>query len=291
MIRPFSDVDLHAYVDGQIGPERRAAVEAYLATAPADAARVAQWQRQNETVQGLFAACGKEPVPLWLTVGQIASARVTPVPLTKPAGERTRPLQTIARRSRGRSRRAVKPWPTLALAFAVGAAVAAAGLTTMPWAGRHHAWSSAAAPVPTLGARAIEAQALFGLDSGQPIYRSDVTADEAEPWLRKHLTFPLRIPDLKQQGWTFRGARLVGDATTPAALLLYVDGEGDRLSLFAAEMPRHADTDARATFDGRGILSWIDNNTGFAALTSKSPSWLVRHGAWLQDTVEAAEAK
>ena len=285
MIRPFSDVDLHAYVDGQLGPERRAAIEAYLATAPADAARVAQWRRQNETIQALFAASSKEPVPLWLTVGQIASARATPVPLAKTPGGRLRGLPAPARRTGGLKTR---PLLALGLAFAAGAFVTLAGLHSTAWIDGQHAVSAQDAP-RSLGERALKAQALFGLESGQPIYRADVTPQDAESWLRQHLPFPFRIPDLKQQGWAFRGARLVDGGTSAGTLLLYADAADDKLSLFAAETLDHADTDARATFDGRGTLSWVDNKVGFAALTSKSPSWLVRHGAWLQETVEAAQ--
>ncbi len=38
---PVMDDELHAYVDGELPADRRAAVEAWLATHPDDAARVA----------------------------------------------------------------------------------------------------------------------------------------------------------------------------------------------------------------------------------------------------------
>ena len=37
-----NDEDLHAYVDGQLGPERRSYIEAWLATRPESAARDAR---------------------------------------------------------------------------------------------------------------------------------------------------------------------------------------------------------------------------------------------------------
>lgn len=37
---PMTETELHAYVDGQLDAARRAAVETYLATNPAEAERV-----------------------------------------------------------------------------------------------------------------------------------------------------------------------------------------------------------------------------------------------------------
>ena len=47
-IGDISQDDLHAYVDGQLPPDRRLAVEAWLAHNPAVASTLAAWQAQNE---------------------------------------------------------------------------------------------------------------------------------------------------------------------------------------------------------------------------------------------------
>lgn len=54
---------LHAYADGQLVAEQRAAVEAYLAQHPDAAALVAQWQRQNDAMRVMFAPVAGEAVP------------------------------------------------------------------------------------------------------------------------------------------------------------------------------------------------------------------------------------
>lgn len=41
---PVTEDELHAYVDDEIAADRRGAVEAWLASHPEDAARVAQWR-------------------------------------------------------------------------------------------------------------------------------------------------------------------------------------------------------------------------------------------------------
>src|SRR5689334_1396989 len=54
---------LHAYADGQLTAEQRAAVEAYLAQHPDAAALVAQWQRQNDSMRVMFAPASAEAIP------------------------------------------------------------------------------------------------------------------------------------------------------------------------------------------------------------------------------------
>jgi anti-sigma factor RsiW len=73
---PMTETELHAYVDGQLDEARRAAVEAYLATNPAEAERVRAYMRQNEQLHALFDGTLDEPVPETL---RIQPARRTPV--------------------------------------------------------------------------------------------------------------------------------------------------------------------------------------------------------------------
>src|SRR5947209_12767411 len=53
--------ELQAYVDGELPPQRIAAVEAWLAGHPEDARRVAEWREQAEAIRAHYAAL--EPVP------------------------------------------------------------------------------------------------------------------------------------------------------------------------------------------------------------------------------------
>ncbi len=48
------EADLQGYVDGLIDGQRRAAVEAYLATSPIEAERLAAYRRQNIALHALF---------------------------------------------------------------------------------------------------------------------------------------------------------------------------------------------------------------------------------------------
>ncbi|WP_088708370.1 anti-sigma factor family protein [Noviherbaspirillum denitrificans] len=61
---PISEQDLHGYVDNQLGPERRAEVEAYLAVQPEAAVLVQDLRQQNRLLHEAFDAVLNEPVPI-----------------------------------------------------------------------------------------------------------------------------------------------------------------------------------------------------------------------------------
>jgi anti-sigma factor RsiW len=58
-----SDNELHAYVDDRLDAETRRVVEAHLAQAPEDAARVAAYREQNAALHAAFDPVLDEPVP------------------------------------------------------------------------------------------------------------------------------------------------------------------------------------------------------------------------------------
>jgi len=59
----LSEHELHAYVDGQLDAEGRRAVEAALAQAPEEAARVAAYRDQNAALHSVYDAVLEETVP------------------------------------------------------------------------------------------------------------------------------------------------------------------------------------------------------------------------------------
>ncbi len=60
---PVSDAELHGFVDGELDRGRRGAVQAFLAASPADAARIAMWRRQNESIRAAFYPVETAPWP------------------------------------------------------------------------------------------------------------------------------------------------------------------------------------------------------------------------------------
>ena len=58
-----SEDEVHAYVDGELPADRREAVANWLAEHPDQAAMVAAWRAQAESIRARFGAVADEPVP------------------------------------------------------------------------------------------------------------------------------------------------------------------------------------------------------------------------------------
>jgi anti-sigma factor RsiW len=65
------DADLHAYVDGQLGPRRREAVRRYLAGDPAAAARAARWTIEREALRARLDPVAAEVLPLRMSLARL----------------------------------------------------------------------------------------------------------------------------------------------------------------------------------------------------------------------------
>src|SRR5271170_4917522 len=74
--RPIGEDELHAYVDGFLGPERRLTVERYLGDHADAAARIAGWQAVGEALRNAAAWKFQEPVPAALNIARLAEARI-----------------------------------------------------------------------------------------------------------------------------------------------------------------------------------------------------------------------
>lgn len=60
---PIDETELHAYVDGQLDPERRARLEERMREEPETVERVQAYRRQNELLRALYDSALSEPVP------------------------------------------------------------------------------------------------------------------------------------------------------------------------------------------------------------------------------------
>src|SRR5258708_38043457 len=60
---PVTEDELHAYVDDEIAADRRGAVEAWLASHPEDAARVAQWRAPADSTAPPHRILASAPAP------------------------------------------------------------------------------------------------------------------------------------------------------------------------------------------------------------------------------------
>ena len=78
--RPIAEEELHAWIDGQLEPEREAAVVRYLHEQPDVAHRVTAWRDQREALRAAFGPVAAEPIPRgsgWRGCSRAAGATAT----------------------------------------------------------------------------------------------------------------------------------------------------------------------------------------------------------------------
>jgi anti-sigma factor RsiW len=79
MPQAVTELDLHAYIDGELSPERAAAVEAAMADDPALAARVRAFQADRQALVDTYRRLADAPVP-----AALLKAAGTPPPRRRP---------------------------------------------------------------------------------------------------------------------------------------------------------------------------------------------------------------
>lgn len=239
--------ELHAYVDGRLEPQRRAEVERYLAGAPEVAARVDGWRRDAESLRAALAG--------WATLP--ANPRLDPAAIR-------RSLQT---RNRGR----------MALAASMLLVLSLGGLGGWQMRGMEQR------PLPMQDA--VEAYRIFATDRLRPVEFKTDEHQDLTAWLSGRVGRPLALPDLAPYGYTLLGGRLLSTAEGAAALLLYEDGKGQRLSFYVRPSTRYPDGE-HGVRDEQGLSTqyWFRNGYGFAVVGSKDDP----HTQEVQQAIQSA---
>lgn len=196
-----SEDELHGYVDERLDAVRRREVELYLAAHPEQAARVEGWRADARQLRTALAGLVEQP----------------PNPRLDPAAVR----RTVRQRHR-------RQWASAAMLLV---ALGVGGLGG--WQVRD---TSLLAGTPPM-ADAVQAHRLFAhaanldLDVQQP--------GQLQAWLGEHFGQVRQLPDLSAYGFTPVGARLLSNEQGPAALLLFQDANGERVSLFLRSPGEH----------------------------------------------------
>ena len=88
---PIPEADVQAYVDGQLAPERAAAVEAAIGGDPDLASRIATMRAQNAALRDALDPALAEPIP-----AHLLAAAVPPGPRAAHFGRRLAPALAVA---------------------------------------------------------------------------------------------------------------------------------------------------------------------------------------------------
>lgn len=219
-------------------PEARAHLDGLAGADPEVALRLAEWDRQDAALRSLYDGVAAEPLPERLRAA-----------LTPPA-----------RRPRAAS---------VAAAVAIFAVGAGAG------------WIGAQFPVQApareeLAAEALRAHATFVVEALHPV---EVPAsDEAHlvAWLSKRVGARIKTPDLEAVGFRLMGGRIVPDVRGAAAMMMYEDDTGRRVTLYVSSAPEDGETAFRFVRgdDAQGFW-WVDEGLG-CALVGDLPRDLLR---------------
>ncbi len=206
----INDEDLHGFVDGEIPPDRRVAVEAFLAGSSADAEKVEEWRRLGEMLRCTFARVETEQTPASILLPRPARKRTLLCQL-RPSAAQDLANSQPGRRVSGGAPSGMAKAGRLAMAFAAGAFAALSGaffidhLHEAPGRGADRSPTTADAD-DRLTARARSAFAAFAPQiSAKPSNSaSDVARVAKAP-------ITLVIPNLSGDGLALVGARPAPD--------------------------------------------------------------------------------
>lgn len=237
-LETVDDGDLHAYVDDLLDEKRRAEVEAWLADHPDEAARVADWQRQNAGIRDLFRDYERHDETDRSMLARHRSATARKVS-----------IRAIA-----------MPAAAAVVLFTAGIAVGRfIPPTTDDMSVR------VAINADSLQDQARSAFLIYANDVRHPV---EVGADQQEhlaTWLGKRLDYPMRIPDLSAVGMKLVGGRLVPVSGKAGALLMYEDASGERITVLVGRNEDNRETSFRYASDsGLETFYWIDGPVGYA---------------------------
>ncbi|PIF73005.1 anti-sigma factor RsiW [Variovorax sp. 54] len=246
---PPTDDELHAWVDGQLPPERREAVEDAIARDPAVAARVAAWHAQRDALRRLHGGLLDEPVPA--------------------------PLMGVLERHRAETGRSALwlRWSGMAAGLLI--AFAAGWLGNSQWSTVTHASGASLARAPAVREFVRDASVAHVVYTPEKRHPVEVAAAEQQhlvQWLSKRLDHPLKVPDLSSLGYTLVGGRLLPGETGARAQFMFEDAAGERITLYigtldaqAADAAASRETAFRFASDGAvPSFYWVDRGFGYA---------------------------
>jgi anti-sigma factor RsiW len=232
---PVTEDELHAYVDGELPADRREAVGIWLAANPEQAALIAAWRAQADSIRARYGDVVNEPVPERLQLDEIIKNDITNA------------------RARGRS------WMAMAAAAALVAFVAGGGAG---WYA-HGAASTTAAGFDKFTAEALDAYRLYVVEVRHPVEVPGSELAHMKQWLSKRLGHDLNIPDLQSVGLKLVGGRLLPGPTGAAAFYMYEGPSGERFTIYCAR----AGGPETALHFKRGkefaTFTWVDDKIGY----------------------------
>lgn len=236
--RPIGEDDLQLWIDGRLNYPRREQVEAYLANHPDIMTKIIKIQSISHSLRENLQFKLKEPIPARLRISHISAAR--------------------GRRHWQQAMRLAAACSFLLLGGGGGWLL--------------HGLNSGSTPMNIATSNAQLAFSTYVVERLHPV---EVGADDAthmQKWLSNRLGHALPTPDLSDVGYKLIGGRVLPSVAGPAAMLMYGNAQGERLTLYAS--PGSPGENRQHFISNKTILSVVWRVNGLiyvvtAAATSK----------------------
>lgn len=249
----IDDRDLLAYADGRLAPERRAEIEAAMASSADVARRVSVMRASALPYAAAFEAQSLPPVP----------------------PELSRRIRALVSADRQRQQRVQWAWPRMAGVFAAGVLCCAValrllsfGVTPLAPAAQVEPWIQAVADYQQLYSRATVMHVTEDPQLSARVVSDLWTADGIK----------LVVPDLRAAGLTFKRVQRLSFHARPVVQMVYLPEQGEPVALCVT---RDARPDERPTAQQIGELStvaWRQGELGYVLLGRGSAQALLDLG-------------
>lgn len=242
--RAFSEHDIHLSLDGELPADEREEFEAWLERNPDRKALRDRFAADHDRLRAALAGVVDEPLPERFA----RYAAAAPVP----------------RRDRS--------WRRIAAGIVLFAAGSGLG-----YLAGSDALSPSGANAAQIAERAIEAHVIY---SAEKLHVVEVGADQKDHlvgWLSKRVGTTLVAPDFSASGYELVGGRLLPADARAAAMFIYQDTGGARISLYVTRDTGAADTGFKLREDlGACALYWLDGGYGYALTATNMSGEMLR---------------
>jgi anti-sigma factor RsiW len=233
----FTDTDLSGWLDGAFDEATRQRIEAWLREHPEAAARMRLLAADRDALRARFAGVTDEPVP----------ERLADVVRVAGSGwESNRWAQAAAAAG------------LLVLGGAIG------GALTWQWQGQRVVAAQAGTAAGWVQ-RAAYAHSVFTPEPRHPV---EVRAQEEHlaRWLTRRTDLPVKLFDLRDEGFELMGGRLLPDAGGKSAQLMYENAQTkERVTVYLRKPDASAPTTFRYERQGDvGLFYWVEPGIGCA---------------------------
>lgn len=235
----LTEAELLDYAAGLLPADVMSAMSVRLASDPAAQATLTEWQRQDAAIEALYQPVTREPVP----------DRLSDVIRRAEAED--------AAQAKGRTQDRLWLVAATIAALAVG--------TGTGWFARDLTTPGAASQ--TLAANAMRAHDTYVVEVAHPVEVAASDAEHLNAWMSKRLGHETRPPDFAATGFTLMGGRIVPSDQGAAALYMYEDAEGQRITLYIA--PHGASSTTAFQFAEEGATHsfyWMDHDLSYAVV-------------------------